>query len=97
MGAKPEVSQREETTMATLRDIRDAMADDLRSQLLPEDEVREFVDQFNENAHLRTDLLVTTDVEIGTRLYAYADQQLDGSYLTAMRIDQVQEIRHRFM
>lgn len=83
--------------MATLTEIRDAMMEDLQCQGMSDDEVLQFRDQFDNNAHLRTDLLVTTDVEMGSRLYAYVDQQLDGTYLSVMRIEQRHEIRRRFM
>jgi hypothetical protein len=88
--------QREETNMATLTEIRDAMMEDLQCQGMSSEEVLQFKDQFDNNAHLRTDLLVTTDVEM-SRLYAYVDQQLDGSYLSVMRIEQHREIRQRFL
>jgi hypothetical protein len=83
--------------MATMSEIRDAMMEDLQCQGVSNDEVMQFKDQFDNNAHLRTDLLVTTDVEMGSRLYAYVDQQLDGSYLSVMRIEQHREIRQRFL
>jgi hypothetical protein len=72
------------------------MMEDLQCQGMSSEEVLQFKDQFDNNAHLRTDLLVTTDVEM-SRLYAYVDQQLDGSYLSVMRIEQHREIRQRFL
>ena len=81
-----------EITMATLREIRNAMADDLAQQGWNTAELDEFRDQFDRNVRLRSNDLITTEVEM-SGFYAWADQQSSGWYLTSMRSCGHEEVR----
>lgn len=71
--------------MATLREIRNCIAEDLRVNGASMHDVLEFEDQFARNARFRQDsLLVTTDIEM-SGMYVWVDEMPDGTYISCMR------------
>lgn len=82
--------------MATLREIRNAIADDLRAQGLDESNVLIFKDVFASRLRFRSGMLATTDVELtlddDSEAFVYVDEQDDGSYVSVMRTD-VSEVK----
>lgn len=84
--------QREEAIMATMKEIRNAMADDLAQQGWNQAELAEFCDQFDRNTRTRPNSLLTSEVEM-TGFYAWCDEQMFGWFLTSIRSAGHDEVR----
>jgi hypothetical protein len=81
--------------MATMAEIRRAIADDLASAGFDTGEVLAFEDEFDRNLRFREDsLLVTTDINL-LSVHGWCDQQPTGNFLSVIHTE-VGEFRYAF-
>jgi len=80
--------------MATMAEIRKAIADDLASNGFDCDEVLAFEDEFNRNLRFGTGSLIKTEFELGFA-HGWCDQQPSGNFLSVVHTE-TREFRYAF-